>query len=66
MPGEVWAEGRRAWAGGSARAACAARGPAVKDGRARAFAERTWNMAYMFVTLDVSQLETSTSKFFNS
>eukprot|EP00964_Phaeocystis_antarctica_P038031 scaffold21758_cov46-Phaeocystis_antarctica.AAC.3 len=27
MWGEVWAGGGRAWAGGSARAACTARGP---------------------------------------
>ena len=30
-------------------------GPAVKAGRARACAERTWNMAPMVVTLDVSK-----------
>eukprot|EP00964_Phaeocystis_antarctica_P055028 scaffold32357_cov53-Phaeocystis_antarctica.AAC.2 len=32
-------------------------------GGARACAERTRNMAYMVVTLDVSQLETSSLKF---
>ena len=31
-------------------------GPAVKAGRARACTERTLNMAYMVVTLDVSKL----------
>ena len=31
-------------------------GPAVKAGRARACAERTWNMLSMSVTLDVSKL----------
>ena len=31
-------------------------GPAVKAGRARACAERTQNMANMYVTLDVSKL----------
>ena len=35
----------------------------MKAGRARACAECTLNMAYMFVTLDVSQLETSSLKF---
>ena len=40
-------------------------GPAVKAEGARACAERTPNMPRMVVTLDVSQLETSASKFFN-
>ena len=31
---------------------------------ARARAGRTWNMLYMFVTLEVSQLEMSALKFF--
>ena len=38
-------------------------GPAMKAAGARACAERTQNMPYMVVTLDVSQLETSASKF---
>eukprot|EP00964_Phaeocystis_antarctica_P039604 scaffold22650_cov55-Phaeocystis_antarctica.AAC.5 len=38
-------------------------GPAVKAEGARACAERTMNMAYMVVTLDVSQLDISASKF---
>ena len=38
-------------------------GPAVEAGGARACVERTWNMLLMSVTLDVSQLETSTLKF---
>eukprot|EP00964_Phaeocystis_antarctica_P038779 scaffold22176_cov50-Phaeocystis_antarctica.AAC.4 len=41
-------------------------GPAVKAAGARACAERTSNMRLMSVTLDVSQLETSTSKFCKS
>ena len=54
-------------AGGSARVACMARGPGCEGwGGYRACAERTENMERMVVTLDVSQLETSTSKFFNS
>jgi len=57
MPGEVWAGGGRAWAGGSARAACTARGPGCEGWEGyTACAERTWNMLYMFVTLDVSKL----------
>ena len=57
MPGEVWAEGGgRAWAGGSARAACTARGSGCECWGARACAERTANMRYMSVTLDVSKL----------
>eukprot|EP00964_Phaeocystis_antarctica_P129384 scaffold93232_cov57-Phaeocystis_antarctica.AAC.3 len=49
--------GGRAWAGGSARAACTARGAAaVKAEGARACAERTLNMPSMSVTLDVSKL----------
>ena len=36
---------------------------AVEAAGTRACAERTWNMPLMSVTLDVSQLETSTSKF---
>ena len=35
----------------------------MKAAGARACAERTQNMPYMVVTLDVSQLETSASKF---
>ena len=56
MPVEVWAEGGRAWAGGSARAACTGRGPGCKGWGARACAERTKNMRCMVVTLDVSKL----------
>ena len=57
MRGEVRAEGGRAWAGGSARAACTARGPGCEGwGGYRACAERTPNMAYMVVTLEVSKL----------
>ena len=41
------------------------RGPDFKLG-ARARAERTKNMWYMFVTLEVSQLEMSALKFFNA
>eukprot|EP00964_Phaeocystis_antarctica_P025647 scaffold14435_cov55-Phaeocystis_antarctica.AAC.3 len=49
--------GGRAWAGGSARAACTARGAAaVKAEGARECAERTLNMSCMSVTLDVSKL----------
>ena len=64
MRGEVWA----VEAGGRGLAAAHERhawgdGPAVKAGGARACAERTWNMLPMSVTLDVSQLETSVSKF---
>ena len=56
--------GGRAWAGGSARVACTARGPGCEGwGGYRACAERTLNMPPMSVTLDVSQLETSTLKF---
>ena len=57
MRSEVWAGGERAWAGGSARAACTARGPGCEGlGGARACAERTKNMLRMSVTLDVSKL----------
>ena len=57
MPGEVWAGGGRAWAGGSARAACTARGPGCEGWRgARVCGERTKNMKPMVVTLDVSKL----------
>ena len=45
MRGEVWAGGGRAWAGGSARAACTARGPGREGWWGyRACAERTLNM----------------------
>ena len=64
MPSEVWAGGGTAWVGGSARAACTTRGPGCEGwGGYRACAERTMNMKFMFVTLDVSQLETSSWKF---
>eukprot|EP00964_Phaeocystis_antarctica_P152409 scaffold120287_cov55-Phaeocystis_antarctica.AAC.1 len=57
MRGEVWARGGRAWAGGSARVACTARGPGCEGwGGFKACAERTANMLSMFVTLDVSKL----------
>ena len=57
MRGEVRAAGGRAWAGGSARAACTARGHGCEGwGGARACAERTWNIHCMVVTLDVSKL----------
>ena len=57
MPGEVWAEGGRAWAGGSAQAACTARWPGCEGcGGYTACAERTQNIQNMFVTLDVSKL----------
>ena len=53
----VGREGGGAWAGGSARAACTARGPGCEGWEGyTACAERTWNMLYMFVTLDVSKL----------
>ena len=59
--------GGKVLAGGSARVACTGReGLAVKAEGDRACAERTRNMLYMVVTLDVSQLETSALKFFNS
>eukprot|EP00964_Phaeocystis_antarctica_P028340 scaffold15977_cov53-Phaeocystis_antarctica.AAC.3 len=48
--------GGRAWACGSARAACTARGPGCEGWGGRACAERTWNMLSMSVTLDVSKL----------
>ena len=56
MPGEVWAG-----AGGLGPAAAYERhawgeGPAVKAGGARECAERTSNISYMSVTLDVSKL----------
>ena len=58
MRSEVWAGGGGEWAGGSARAACTARGPGcVKAGGGyRVCAERTKNMPPMSVTLDVSKL----------
>ena len=57
MRGEVWAGGGRAWAAGSARAACTARGAGCGGwGGYRACAERTENMLFMDVTLDVSKL----------
>ena len=57
MRSEVWAGGGTAWAGGSARAACTARGPGCEGwGGFRACAERTWNIRCMVVTLDVSKL----------
>eukprot|EP00964_Phaeocystis_antarctica_P109359 scaffold73841_cov52-Phaeocystis_antarctica.AAC.3 len=56
MRGEVWAGGGRAWAGGSARAACTGRGPDCEGGGGYgACAERTENMPYMVVTLDMSK-----------
>eukprot|EP00964_Phaeocystis_antarctica_P152410 scaffold120287_cov55-Phaeocystis_antarctica.AAC.2 len=64
MRGEVWARGGKAWAGGSARAACTARGPGSEGwGGFKACAERTSNMPRMSGTLDMSQLETSSLKF---
>ena len=49
--------GGTAWVGGSAREACTARGPGCEGwGGYGACAERTLNMPYMFVTLDVSKL----------
>ena len=57
MRGEVRAEGGGAWTGGSARAACTARGPCCEGcGGYTACAERAWNMLRMSVTLDVSKL----------
>ena len=57
MRSEVWAGGRGAGAGGSARAGHAqGEGPAVKAEGAKACAERTLNMPSMVVTLDVSKL----------
>ena len=57
MRSEVWTGGRRAWADGSSRAGHTRReGPAVKAGGARACAERTSNMRFMSVTLDVSKV----------
>jgi len=47
----------RIWAGGSARAACTARGPGCEGWAGyRACAERTLNIWFMVVTLDVSKL----------
>jgi hypothetical protein len=54
--------GGRAWGGGIA-SGMHGEGPTQGLG-ARARAERTANMPYMFVTLDVSQLEMSALKFF--
>ena len=63
MRSEVWAGGGRAWACGSARAACTARGPGCEGwGGYRACAERTLNMLLMSVTPEVFQLETSALK----
>ena len=57
MRSEVWTGGGRAWAGGSARAACTERGPGREGwGGYRACAERTENMPLMSVTLDVLRL----------
>ena len=47
------------------QAACIGRAR-LKAVGARARAERTWNMRYIFVTLDVSQLEMSALKFCKS
>ena len=47
--------GERAWVGGSARAECTGGGPDSRL-RARARAERTSNMLFMCVTLDVTKL----------
>ena len=38
-------------------------GPTQGWGARKVRAERTWNIMYMFVTLEVSQLETSALKF---
>ena len=56
MRSEVWAEDGRVWAGGSAHAACTARGAGCEGRGGRACAERTSNMRLMSVTLDVSRL----------
>ena len=54
--------GGRAWGGGGAGGMHGGR-PDSRALGARALAERTSNMLYMFVTLDVSQLEMSALKF---
>ena len=60
----VGQEVRGACAGGSAQAACTARRPGCEGwGGASACAERTKNMRFMSVTLDVSQLDMSALKF---
>ena len=56
--------GGRAWGGGGASGMLGER-PDSRLLGARARAERTANMAYMVVTLEVSQLEMSALKFFN-
>jgi hypothetical protein len=53
--------GGRAWGGGGASGVHGEVPTQGLGGRARA--ERTWNMSYMFVTPDVSQLEMSALKF---
>ena len=56
-PGGVGALG-----GGDTKAACTGRGPTQGWGGHRARAERTKNMRYMVVTLDVSQFDMSALK----
>ena len=53
----------RALGGGDASGMCTGRAR-LKAGGVRARAERTLNMPYMVVTLEVSQLEMSALKFF--
>ena len=54
--------GVRALGGGGASGMCTGRAQ-LKAGGVRARAERTLNMWFIFVTLDVSQLEMSALKF---
>ena len=54
--------GGRALSGGDAIGMCTGRAR-LKAVGARARAERTWNMRYIFVTMEVSQLEMSALKF---
>ena len=70
MRGEVRVQQRAAWerhegVGWRRRKWRAREGPDSRLG-ARTRAERTSNMSAMFVTLEVSQLEMSALKFFNS
>ena len=65
MWGEVWTE-RREGVGWWHRERHARRRSDSGLGTRRARAGRTQNMPYMFVTLEVSQLEMSALKFFNS
>ena len=58
---EMWHRGK----GESAAHAACVRGPARECGQKAQAEAHTWNMERMLVTLEVSQLEMSASKFFN-